>query len=215
MKHLYIARHGESEANAADIYSPDDTELTDRGREQARSITEQCTPLEIDVVVTSDLKRAKDTAAIVQDDRDIPLVEEPNLREITHPSEIIGKSKDDEAVKEIVQEIREHADDPHWRYSDEENFVEFRERMIKTLLDIRDRDEQSILAVTHSHSLVMLTAILLCGKYVDPAEVYRFEDVLVTDNTGLTYVRMHNDLDLEKAMELVTWNNISHLGSLA
>lgn len=211
MKHLYIVRHGQSEANAADLYSPDDTELTELGKEQAAAINAQCEPLTIDAVLTSDLTRAKQTAELIRGDRDLSIVENTDLREIVHPSEIIDKRKDDEAVQDIVAQLRRNAEDPHWHYSDEENFVEFRERMLKVLIDLRERNEERMLVVTHSHALVMLTALILCGKYVEPDHVYRFEGVLVTDNTGITYVRIKDDLELEKAMELVTWNNLSHL----
>lgn len=66
MKRLMIVRHGESEWNALRrLQGQADIALSERGREQARALAPTIAALAPDVVVTSDLKRARETAALL------------------------------------------------------------------------------------------------------------------------------------------------------
>jgi len=65
VKRLYFVRHGESELNHQQIYSGHiDTPLTERGREQAR-LAGQETSLTFDLILSSPLVRALETAQII------------------------------------------------------------------------------------------------------------------------------------------------------
>ena len=66
MKHLYFVRHGESVRNVERTYAGQfDTPLTDRGRDQARAAGEQARGLRFDLMVSSPLSRALETARII------------------------------------------------------------------------------------------------------------------------------------------------------
>lgn len=68
MKQLYFIRHGLSQANVDDIWGGQiETPLTEVGREQAKQagIKAQAEGLKFNLLVTSTLSRAKDTARIV------------------------------------------------------------------------------------------------------------------------------------------------------
>jgi broad specificity phosphatase PhoE len=66
MKHLYFIRHGESQLNVQHIFAGHiDTPLTDLGRSQARTAAGQARALSCDVIVSSPLSRALETAQIV------------------------------------------------------------------------------------------------------------------------------------------------------
>ena len=56
--------------------------LNERGREQARALAEQLAGEEIDAIYASDLSRARDTAAAVGARLGVPVVTDPDLREI-------------------------------------------------------------------------------------------------------------------------------------
>jgi broad specificity phosphatase PhoE len=64
---LYLARHGECEANVLWVFSnqPGKHSLTDLGREQARALAERMVPLGIESISCSPLNRALETAQIV------------------------------------------------------------------------------------------------------------------------------------------------------
>ncbi len=59
---LIFVRHGETDLNVAQIVQPADTPLSARGRLQAQHVAERLAAVEIEVIVSSDLPRALDTA---------------------------------------------------------------------------------------------------------------------------------------------------------
>lgn len=66
MKHLYFVRHGESELNARHIFAGQiDTPLSAVGREQAKAAGRQAGGLSIDIIVSSPLQRALETARLI------------------------------------------------------------------------------------------------------------------------------------------------------
>ena len=68
MKHLYFVRHGQSEANAAGVWSGESNPaLTKLGREQAEAAGQAAKALDIDLIVCSPFDRCVDTARIIAD----------------------------------------------------------------------------------------------------------------------------------------------------
>jgi broad specificity phosphatase PhoE len=67
---IYLARHGESEANAAQIIAGwTDSPLTAKGRQQAHDLSEALQSVHLDAIYSSTLSRSRDTAMIVADGR--------------------------------------------------------------------------------------------------------------------------------------------------
>jgi probable phosphoglycerate mutase len=89
-----MLRHGQSEWNARGKWQGQaDIDLTDLGREQARRAADKLGTF--DAVVSSDLNRARLTAAIIADALGLGLLEaDPRLRE-THVGEWEGLTHDD------------------------------------------------------------------------------------------------------------------------
>lgn len=77
---LYIVRHGQSEANAQGRYGMD-SDLTEKGREQAKETAEKFKDVHFDAVFSSPLKRAKDTAAIIAKEHNLAVNTREALRE--------------------------------------------------------------------------------------------------------------------------------------
>ena len=61
---LYFLRHGQSQANAGGVYAGPDSPLTELGREQAKAAGHKIAGLGISAVISSDLRRAAETAHI-------------------------------------------------------------------------------------------------------------------------------------------------------
>jgi probable phosphoglycerate mutase len=79
---FYFLRHGESESNRLrTVAGSIDVELTDAGREQARAAIEAVRPLGITHVTSSNLRRARETAAIIARALALPHVVIPELAE--------------------------------------------------------------------------------------------------------------------------------------
>ena len=95
MTEVYLIRHGESEANAAeflDISSDTyifDAELTTKGKMQAKAASNELNHIEFDLIVSSPLSRALQTYEIIFSKRDIKLDINPLHREyVAHSCDI-------------------------------------------------------------------------------------------------------------------------------
>jgi broad specificity phosphatase PhoE len=80
---LLLARHGESDWNRARRWQGfADRPLTERGRAQARELAERLADIGLDAVYSSDLARARDTAAAVARAQGLEVTTVPELREV-------------------------------------------------------------------------------------------------------------------------------------
>ena len=83
MMTIYLARHGQTEENLARIFQGHlPGRLTAEGKEQARILGVRLQNIAIDMVVSSDLQRCKDTVQLAVGERQLPWVTTPLLREI-------------------------------------------------------------------------------------------------------------------------------------
>ena len=82
MTRVIAVRHGQTEWNVqARIQGQGDSDLTDEGREQARSLAERLSREQFDVLVSSDLGRAAATAEAIAARCGKPIVLDARLRE--------------------------------------------------------------------------------------------------------------------------------------
>jgi broad specificity phosphatase PhoE len=94
---FYFVRHGESEGNAARIFTGQrDSPLTRRGRTQAAAVADELSKVKFDRIVSSDLSRSRDTAEVIAKRRGIQVEVVPELREID-VGERTGKTFDETA----------------------------------------------------------------------------------------------------------------------
>jgi broad specificity phosphatase PhoE len=85
LKHFYMIRHGETEANAAHIMAGSlDSPLTALGRQQAQNVRRIVQNLSVlpKTILHSPLSRARETAQIINTTLKIPMVEDPDLAEL-------------------------------------------------------------------------------------------------------------------------------------
>lgn len=81
---IYLLRHGETAWNQEwRLQGQQDTDLSPRGREQARKASRCLRDEQIGVIYSSDLKRARDTAAVIAGACGREVREEARLREIS------------------------------------------------------------------------------------------------------------------------------------
>jgi broad specificity phosphatase PhoE len=81
---LYLVRHGRASAGFAEAHDPG---LDDLGREQALAIAQELAPLGPVPILTSPLKRARETAAPLEELWKITARVEPKVAEIPSPTE--------------------------------------------------------------------------------------------------------------------------------
>ena len=82
MTTLLLVRHGETDWNAdGRLQGQTDRPLSDFGRRQARQLAEELADEELEAIYASDLSRARETAEIVAERLELPVVLDPDLRE--------------------------------------------------------------------------------------------------------------------------------------
>lgn len=80
---LYITRHGETTRNADNcVLGRSDIPLNETGKAQAAKLAEQLEAVEIDVIFTSPLSRAKETAWTVAKYKGLEPIEDERLLEV-------------------------------------------------------------------------------------------------------------------------------------
>jgi broad specificity phosphatase PhoE len=80
---IFLARHGESDWNAANRFQGhSDRPLTEFGRRQAEALAEAVAAEQVDMIYSSPLIRALDTARIVAARTGLDVVEDEDLREV-------------------------------------------------------------------------------------------------------------------------------------
>lgn len=80
---LYLIRHGETDYNKARrIQGHCDIELNEYGRELAKVTAAGLAEVPFDIVFTSPLVRASETAHIIAGEREIPIIEDIRIQEI-------------------------------------------------------------------------------------------------------------------------------------
>jgi ribonuclease H / adenosylcobalamin/alpha-ribazole phosphatase len=79
---LFLVRHGEAAANVEMRYlGHRDDPLSEHGIKQATQISRALAPLPIDAIITSPLRRAADTAAMIAEAHQVPVQMDERLRE--------------------------------------------------------------------------------------------------------------------------------------
>jgi broad specificity phosphatase PhoE len=142
---LIITRHGETEENKLDIIQGQlPGTLSDLGKEQAEKLAERLSEEKMDVILSSDLARALDTAkTIAKFHKGVPLEEKEILRE-RYLGKFQGKTKADFKIP------AENPIDDYVTKEIGESHEEFMERARKIIEMIGKRPEKKILIVCHN-----------------------------------------------------------------
>jgi broad specificity phosphatase PhoE len=155
---VYVARHAETNYNLRSIFNGDpsvNVYLTPKGIEQGKFLAESLKDIPIDLIITSQFPRTKETAKLVNEYHDAPFVEDKRIGDIVTGYE--NKSiKDYKALRD--------SDTDRWnfRLKDGESFEDVKTRVKSFIDDLRMRKEEHILIVTHQ-----ITAKLIYAIYKD------------------------------------------------
>jgi 2,3-bisphosphoglycerate-dependent phosphoglycerate mutase len=207
MKTTYFVRHGSTDGNETDAYQLHTTPLSEKGLVQAALVAERFKNIPIDIIISSDMTRAAQTADCIARVVGRTVVYSGFFHEILRPSAVRGRLKADPEVIKITEHLNHYFADDTQRHSDEENFFDIRQRAVAGLDFIAKRPEQNILVVTHGTILRMLMAVMIDGEHTIPAFFLKLDRFLPPSNTGITKC-----LWRDGAWRLVVWNDHAHLG---
>lgn len=211
-KKIYFIRHGESETNAGTIFRGAHSALTEKGKAQACFIAERCTRLPIEILISSSLKRAQETAVIIGETIHKEIETSDLFVERRRPSIQKGMAKNDPISVEADKSIFDNFSVPGFRHSDEENFDDLKQRAGEALSHLSERKEKHIAVVTHGFFMRVVIAFAVFGPELTGKECERFIRSFHMENTGITVLGF--DGVGPHSWWLWVWNDHSHLAEL-
>lgn len=152
---LLLTRHGQTDWNVAGKFQGvTDIELNQKGMKQAEETREKLRNEQLDVVISSPLKRAKKTAEIIIKGRDIPLIIDQQVKERCF-GKFEGKTREEINFEELWNYKLNK------QYEDAESTGAVFERIGNFLERIKEEyQDKTVLLVTHGGIIVPIRAIL-------------------------------------------------------
>ena len=204
---VYFVRHGETTWNAGRIHQASDSTLSESGLAQAKVVAKRFLRIPIDVIVSSTHKRARQTAEIIAETIQKPVKYSTLFVERKRPREIEGKHAEDPQAVRVKKLIQDHYHHHAWRYADEENFSDLKQRALKAVHYLEKVDEDNILVVSHGTFVKAVMSAMAFGPALKSAEEQALQHFMRVDNTGnsvCTFTR--------EKWQLLSWNDRAHLG---
>lgn len=203
MTKIYLIRHGQSEWNyLGKVQGQKNTKLTMLGKMQAESMGNRLINENIDIIYSSDLERAFNTAEIISEKIKKPIIKSKSIREINFGI-WEGLTK-----KDLLENYRKEYN--IWLKTPEklkiegaESLESLKNRSIKWLDNIiKENPEKNIAIISHSATL----KVLLLGILNIP--LTNFKNISIS-NVSLNIIEYR---DYNKV--LVKLNDVSHLKGL-
>jgi broad specificity phosphatase PhoE len=151
---LLLVRHGQSEWNAAGRMQGQTREvpLTDLGHEQAAAAARELARLRPGALVSSDLRRAMQTAEHCAEATGLPVTTTPALREQGYG---VLEGRPSRELWDVVDWT-----DPHWSAEGGESLAQLHDRVAGYLDDLRRQPPADVVAlVTHGDTIRAVQAV--------------------------------------------------------
>ena len=200
---LLLVRHGLTLSNVQARYTGQlDVPLTEVGERQAEAVGQRLASEPLDVIVSSDLQRARDTAAAIARYHNLPVWYDADLREAS-----LGEWEGltyREVTALYAQQVGKRREDPNFPAPGGESFMQVRDRVARARQRWQAQyPDATMLWVTHAG--VIETA--LCD-FLGLDLTYRRQ--FRHDNASITEFDLRRDYGV-----LVTLNITEHLRELA
>jgi probable phosphoglycerate mutase len=191
MTTLFVARHGQTDWNREQRWQGHaDPPLNATGREQAAELGDSFVGRGIDVVVSSDLRRAAETAEIAALRLGLTVEVDPRLREVD-VGEWSGLTSAEVLARYPEGYSRRRAGRTGWNHGEE--LAAMADRVVAALLDLAARyPGRRVLVVTHGGPV--RAALAACGVDVRAAPGVQNGDVEEIAIRGGRMRRIHTRL---------------------
>lgn len=147
---LLLVRHGITQHNLDQTFTGQtDAPLTELGERQAMAAGKYLAAEKIDLIVSSDLQRARATALAIAQHHHLPVLEDPDLREV-HMGTWEGLTREEIQARNPAEWILVRNDPVHIAPPGGENFIQVHERASKALRRYQERyADKTVLWTTH------------------------------------------------------------------
>jgi probable phosphoglycerate mutase len=187
---LLLLRHGESRSNAdPEAVALPETEgdrLTAKGREQGEAAARWLAGLELDALVSSPMRRARETAELVAARTGLDIETDDEIHELRESGGFLELPPEQQKLRRWSVWMAEHGDDPDWAPEGGESFNDVlgRVRRFKARLEARDPADV-VVAVSHGIFARFFLIDALMEQRFTAADVQRLWH-LRTVNCGLS-----------------------------
>ena len=211
-KIIYFVRHGQTQNNATGVKQGDKGGLSELGRSQALA-TAQRFPRgkgHPQIIIASPYERTQETAKIISEELGgISIKTSDLLKERRNPSTIIGHSRHEEGIHEIIDKMDNtfHSDD--FRIADEENFSDLKARAKKLLKYIKHRSQKRIIMVSHGFFLKMVAAYITYGDTLSASQYNTLSYFNPIDNASMCVVAYTHHWFSRDKWEMLVWNDLA------
>ncbi len=215
-KTIYFFRHGQSEGNIRhlmprdeDIHAPEQY-LTQQGKEQVVTLANRIKSIPLEIIISSTLTRAKQTAEIIQDYTHYPVEYSDIFIERQKPHTIIGQRRNDPAILAIEESWKQSLFNIGEQVDGGDNYVTLVSRAEQALQLLQSRPESCIGVVTHQFffNTIMIKAVL--GDTITPELYQRLQEQYWLENTGIVIMQYHPEYSFS-GWRVWTYNDCSHL----
>lgn len=202
MTTIYFTRHGETEWNRQYRFQGSkNSELTEKGILAAELLAERIEDLDLDIIISSPLKRAYHTAEIVRGNKNVDIIKAEGFMEI-NLGDFEGMLYDDIKLNsnELIKKIEE--DPLNNSYPNGENLMGFYNRVEKTFINIMENyKNKNTLIVAHGGTLKCIES------YIRKKQINKDWMKGVVFNCSLSCV----EIDDNKNIKELFYNDIEHL----
>lgn len=209
-KIVYFVRHGQSEGNISPVFQPLESPLTEDGKKQAERIAERISKLNFEILISSPLARAKETAEKIS----MKTGKGPEFSDLfverTKPTRVAGKSYEDEEASKLWDEWEKSLYTAGLRAEDGENFDDLIARADNALSFLKNKTEKEIVVVTHGFFLRTMIARVVMGESLTSMAFKNFQARVSMENTGLSVLTYGKTFE-GPAWRLWIYNDHAHL----
>lgn len=209
-KRIYLLRHGQSVDNTMPVYQSIHSPLSAKGKIQAKEIAKKLSKIDFDLLISSPYERAMQTAIKISEATGKEIEYSKLFTERKKPSSTEGKPYEDVEAKKKWQKWDSIAYTPGMKFEDGENYDDLLKRVRDALLFLINKNEQSIVVVTHGYFTRTIIARILTGEYLNGDILKNFQHHANTENTAVTIIERYEDAKDEYDWHLVTYNDHSH-----
>lgn len=195
---LYLVRHGQTPQNKQARFQGPEAALSPEGEVQAGKVAERLQNLEIDEIWSSPMRRAQQTAEIINQYQNVKINTVEELAELRRPSSLHGKKWSDPEVKAVKYLGIENQTDPFFKVEDSESFNDLvaRSRALQEKLEQKAAEESgdfTLLMTSHGIMLGTFLLTVLMGGHASPTIMIDALKRMKIQNTGISLLEYSAD----------------------
>ena len=166
--------------------------------------------MKADALVASPMLRAQQTASFISDTTGLRVETSALFVERKRPTIQVDNLKESPEVQAAEREIIRSSGISGYRFADEENFDDLKERAGEALAYLESHSSQSIVVVSHGVFLRNILARAIFGDEMSGKDCTAILETFIASNTGLTVLTYEEAR--QKPWQVLSWNDHAHLG---